>query len=325
MYLQVRNIFNKGQHAVFHTVKTQKYITLDFVQNQNPIIIPYQFAGFWGSMYDQNGISNNRSIQNMKILNSMSWGVEWLNGTIDVEVYAVTRQRLIQQGATNYLTFDFETSQNLFIAEADRNYEGIDINNVAQLGPNVQHTSTTLAFDENNDTYTKEEIPQRMIWSKTIHFPHLQHNYAWKPIDMSDVANVATLIPGGQGQTQKVTSDQNWNISKQHELIQETTTLGAGGATIIQKDMMQPRVSYPRLHFAQPLVTDETGIMKFQYKIRFTTELNLKFHLNPDFTNGGVEVMLERQRFTLPVGSPAAESTNIATCICMPYTIPTYQ
>lgn len=277
-------------------------------------------AGFWASMANQSGVPDNQSIQTMKLLNKMAWGVEWLEGTIETEVYTVTRERLIQQGTTNYKTFDFETSQNLFFASADRQLEKINITNINQLNPNTQHTNNTQIFDPDNDTYTKQEIPQRMKHTYHVQFPHLNHNNIYRPVDISDVANVAYLIPGAQGQIQQSTATgNNWTINNQTQLLQEKATSNL--TEITQNSVMQPRVSYPRIHYGQPLVEDETGIMKFRYKIRFSTELKLNFHINPDYRRATKDdSVFNRQLFDLPksVGT-AAPGGMLATCVCMPY------
>jgi len=48
---------------------------------------------------------------------------------------------------------------------------------------------------------------------------------------------------------------------------------------------IQTRVSYRKLHLAQPRIPDEIGYMKFRYAIRMTAETHLLFHLLPDHLN----------------------------------------
>ncbi|EGI68937.1 hypothetical protein G5I_02320 [Acromyrmex echinatior] len=59
-----------------------------------------------------------------------AWGIDYNEEKITIEVFAVLRQRLLQQGQTSYFTFDFETSQNLFVSTGDRN-----VNNYAYSIP----------------------------------------------------------------------------------------------------------------------------------------------------------------------------------------------
>ena len=47
--------------------------------------------------------------------------------------------------------------------------------------------------------------------------------------------------------------------------------------------VMQPHVCYPSIRLAQPRVPDETGVMKFRYQVRLTTQLELLMHLLDDF------------------------------------------
>jgi len=53
-------------------------------------------------------------------LHNVTSGTTFLYSRLTVEVYAVTRQRLLQQGSTNTITYDFETSEHLYVLEADR-------------------------------------------------------------------------------------------------------------------------------------------------------------------------------------------------------------
>lgn len=51
------------------------------------------------------------SLKIFKQLIPISWACDWLSGEIDIEVYNVTRNRLIQTASTTTETYDFETSQ----------------------------------------------------------------------------------------------------------------------------------------------------------------------------------------------------------------------
>jgi hypothetical protein len=62
----------------------------------------------------------------------------------------------------------------------------------------------------------------------------------------------------------------------------------------------QPRVSYPRLHIAQPTIPDETGVLKFRYAVRMSAEMHLTFHLYPDHTMGAMKAFWQRQVVPLP-------------------------
>ena len=62
-------------------------------------------------------------------------GDTWLYGTITIEVYACTRQRLIQTGSTNTHTYDFETSQGLYFCTSDRTAIPLPLQNEKDTGP----------------------------------------------------------------------------------------------------------------------------------------------------------------------------------------------
>lgn len=306
-----RNIMNKGNHTVYHVVKQQKLLDINYVANQNPYIIPYQTAGFWASMWDQKDIGSNNTINIMKALNSVSVGVTWIKGEITFEVYAVTRQRLLT-GTTNQTTWDFETSQNMFIADADREPENFNLATEAATGPLAQQTTQTLLFNANNDRYTKYELPQRNQYTREYDFQQLRNNYMWKPTDISAAANFRRLIPMSEGVYTTTAA-----TTKMAELTEQKSVWATSGKTT-EASLFRNRTSYPRMHLAQPQVPDETGYMKFRYQVRMSTKLHLVFHLLPDHgTSTNLEYM-GRQVLELP---EVPATGGVVTC--MPYEIKT--
>lgn len=300
-----------GNHTIYHVVKTQKYLDFNFVSDQNPYIIPYQTVGFWGSMWDQTNIGDNNSINIMKALNNVALGVTWIKGEITFEVYAVTRQRLLT-GTTNQTTWDFETSQNMFIADADREPENYNLASAAATGPLAQHTTQTLLFNPNNDRYTKYELPQRNQYTREINFQKLHNNYMWRTLDISAESNFRSLIPMSEG----VYTTTSANV-RQTEFTDETTAYATSGVTTRQT-LFRDRTSYPRMHVAQPQVPDETGYMKFRYTVRMSTKLHLNYHMYPDY--GSHKNLQYMHRQTMPL--PQVTSTN-GIVTCMPYEINT--
>nr|AVM80381.1 capsid protein [Ambidensovirus sp.] len=303
-----RNIFNKGNHSIYHVVKNQKYLDVNFVTNQNPYIIPYHMAGFWGSMWDSTNILDNNTISIMKALNAISIGVTWIKGIITFELYSVCRQRLLT-GTTSQTTWDFETSQNLFIADADREPETYDVASSEATGPLNQQTKNTSLFNANNDRYTKYELPQRHMYTREINFEELHNNYMWKPVDFSNAANYRTMIPTAEGV--EITTKANTKIE---ELTQENDAYATSKITTKQSTFRN-RTSHPRMHIAQPYVPDETGFMKFRYQVRMSTELHLNFHLLPDYGSSTQMEYFKRQTLQLP------QIADKGTVICMPYEI----
>lgn len=302
---------NKGNHTVLHVVKQQKYLDFNFVSNQNPYIIPYQTAGFWASMWDQEEIGSNNTINIMKALNKVALGVTWIKGEITFEVYAVTRQRLLT-GTTNQTTWDFETSQNMIIADADREPENFGLASAAATGPLAQQTKKTQLFNKNNDRYTKYELPQRNQYTREIDFQKLTNNYMWKPTDINEEENFRRLIPMSEG----VYTTSNAN-SKVSELTQQNSQWATSGKTT-QGTLFRNRTSYPRMHVAQPQVPDETGYMKFRYQVRMSTKLYLEFHLYPDYGSSTNIEYMHRQVLELP---EVTARGGVVTC--MPYEIKT--
>jgi hypothetical protein len=76
------------------------------------------------------------------------------------------------------MTYDFETGQNLYILQAERDLETYAITNAASCGPLATNIPISTRFNLMEDSYTKlAEIPQNMMCTKTFSWPRLQHGY----------------------------------------------------------------------------------------------------------------------------------------------------
>jgi hypothetical protein len=73
------------------------------------------------------------------------------------------------------------------------------------------------------------------------------------------------------------------NITQQGEILVDQS-VKTGYASYITNNI-QTRLSYRRLHLAQPRIPDEIGYMNFRYAIRMTAETHLLFHLLQDHLN----------------------------------------
>jgi hypothetical protein len=81
-----------------YAFKWQKYLDVSFANEEHPYIIPYQTPDFWTGTWDS---QNTQNIWNAKAINENLTGVEFIDSTLTIEVYAVTRQRILQTGTTN--------------------------------------------------------------------------------------------------------------------------------------------------------------------------------------------------------------------------------
>lgn len=78
-----------------------------------------------------------------------------------------------------------------------------------------------------------------------------------------------------------------------------------------------PTVSYPSIVAGQLSIPDETGKMKFRYKIRVLTEINGTWHLFPEYCNNWEKNVLRRQVVALPTsistggGSASAQTAYV--------------
>jgi len=319
----------RKKHIIELDITTSRYMFLDFIENQRPYIVPYQTAGFWFHVNDEGSKSYNGSISKYAALAPVIIGEEWLKGTITLELYAVTRERLIQTGSTNYKTFDFETSQNLIWATNNRSIDSQELRNESYTWLHQGTTELTEIWHTAYDHLTKEEIPQHHKKTHTIHFPRLHHGKLYRQRDFSSKDNYNFLIPGAQGVTKVLTKDGKNGIQlydQQENLQLESYTAPSDNMWVYTTQLTtQPLVSYPAISLAQPRYTDETGIMKFRYAIRISTKLQLLLHLQPDMDeyNGSNKfpatssVLQGRCAYNLPQVKTVGDEN--AYYFCVPY------
>ena len=263
--------------------------------------------GFWGNMYDNTDIAQNNTINLHKHLNESSFGVTWNYAKITIEVHAITRQRLITAGQSNYLTYDFETSQNLIVGIHDRFTDFSTISSFKDLSILSGRDPYDRLQHDILDHATKIEVPQRYKWTHHIDFPSLNNNFYFMPVDISNSNNYTTLIPGCQN-IDSYTDNKSkvYAISKQNNLT--TTSVKATGESSCNVTNGQhiQTVSYPSIVIGQPRIPDETGVMKFRYKVRVITEINGTWHLYPEFCNNWEKIILRRQIIALPTSSSSS-------------------
>lgn len=305
--LQINNIWSTHRRIPY-TLKSSSYIDLDFSSNQNAVVLPYQLMGFW-----QGGIkAPGKNTENFAILNSLAGhalGAIYHNAEIEIEVWSVCRQRLLQQGTTTTLTYDFETSQNLIIGTLDRYYQSytctVDTINTWYKDIRIQND----VFRNERDYITKEEIPQRHTWHKKIHFPQYnQDNIITQLITLenNDQGYWGTLIPGRQS----IEKCNGLNISNDNNLI---TYKIANSSTTANVTHLSQAHAHPLICLAQPKIPDETGLMKFRYQIRVNTKLHLDIILRPDIWESNMSSYV--QTIPLPIAQPDANGIFNIPCV----------
>lgn len=297
--MTIHNIYNKGEQMVRFQVKRQEYVKYTFTENINPTILAYQALGWWFPIVQ----SQNREVYDG--LCDISWGQLFDMGEIEIEVYGVTRERLLEGGSTNYKTYDFETSQNLFLTTLDRGPDSIPIDHSSWATngkipfDGIRWNGTP--FDPNQDYYTREEIPQRTKKKIVVHFTPLGHNYLWRPTKSAEMLQrtettnntvvAVKLIPGPQNNN-PYGLQANTTTNNSELLLRQNNILWDGA-------MMWDRATYPVKMLHPPNINDETGIMKWIYEVRMSTRLHCRFMLKPDYQDNEVDDMLLRQRWQL--------------------------
>lgn len=310
--MMTKNILSQGNLQEYFEVKTIKYHDFNFDTSQNAYIIPYQLAGFWTGIYNATEANDNNTIQEMRRKNAGSVGVTWIGGDIVFEVFAVQRQRLLENGPTTILTYDLDATQNVVIGIADRKIETIIVTDASSLSPTALQTVNTRLFNRDLDHYTKKEVPVKFKYTHHVDMNVLHHNYMWLPNDLEPEDDFNVLIPGAQG----ITNNAGTTITNATEIIQTTQT---ENNIITNQTTIQNRRSYPRLHVGQPEIPDETGTMKWRYQIRISTRLKLLFHKRPDYADTFTLSAIRRQSIPLP----RATGTIPYLVPCVPYEINT--
>lgn len=346
--MHINNILSgPSTKSVTFSLKRQEMVTLDFATDQTKhILLPYQILHWYmGTTAD-----NNLNLQTFNKLIECSWGMDIHGADICIEVFAVTRERLLQGGSTNYKTYDFETSQNLYLITCDRTQETFlyvaesPITSRKPFNSPKTHATNTQPFDITIDKTTKEEIPQRHKIEKSIHFPRPGHykydlpsTSQWMENETDDTTNeqktTCYVIPGAVHAKPSFNSTIDPSIIKTRAfqntpLIQE----GFGASGLFDDDdndkdewnirnaTWQRDVAYPMMYLAAPNIHDETGEMKWIYTVRMQTELHVTFHLENDVKSGEAHFT---NKLTMPlvqtIRKKAAGAAISCAYTCVPY------
>jgi len=123
-------------------------------------------------------------------------------------------------------------------------------------------------------------------------------------------------MTGAQGRTQIL---HGTRIALQNEIIGEQPYETHGYQ--MMRTTTQPRVSYPRMHIAQPLIPDETGYMSFRFIARMSAETHVRMHLLPDHTGLTTPEHWCRQTLMMSVVYNDKEDVKTFDIPCIPYEI----
>lgn len=101
-------------------------------------------------------------------------------------------------------------------------------------------------------------------------------------------------------------------------LIDEVVHGKEDNAYTLKKSTFVNRNNYPAFIVGQPKVNDETGIMKFRYNARVTTEFHMNFKLTPEYLDTNTKNILSRQCYNLPILT--TKPTAAYSYVYIPYT-----
>lgn len=266
-----------------YTIRSRKYIDLNYSEMQNKMyILPYLNLQFWS-----NGNSDTQNYNQAKQLSKIAMGIKYLQGRIKIDVHTVCRERLITQGATNVKTYDFETSQNLIVAHETRVPYIHKIKNTDKITTTPVAT-TDACWNNGQDMYTYEEIPQKHSWHYTVHIPQRQYRDGFFHYPGIEYAN-NQVIPHYDNLDQYMSTD-NKTLLNQYMDKQYMNTVTWNDFNInTRNDYSAEYIPHHAIFLAQPSVADEQNTMKFRYQIMMETALDVEFLLYPDITTNLIE------------------------------------
>lgn len=318
-----KQVWSANGHRILHTVKTSRFINLEFDADEKPIIVPYQILGFWTGTWlpdEQQALNNSIMIPRKLIRQEVLDGIQFLRGDIDIELHNVSRKRILNQGTTNIVTWDIENTQNLIIGWNDRQFKSIGYKDwtSADVAEQPRTKSSTL-WDYVSDLVKKEELPPRHCYKHTVTFPTPSYNQAYKPNDYWDKTGARYLVPGITGQTQMAATDE-YNITTatyNNQFVNQTQEIAyqTDNKDIYSIQQVQPLVSYPRMLLGKPEIKGEAGNIKLIYKVKVTTNLHTVLIFKPDIESKATFRIRQWQEL------PVVEGQKNETCNvpCHPY------
>lgn len=331
--IPIYNIFNQGNQHVKFTLKQRRYIDLDFSNLSNEFtgyVIPYNTVGFWISNAND---AHNQNFQNYMALAAISWGMVWLQGRYTINLQSVTRQRLLQTGETNTLTWDFETSQNLVHATLDRTPTYYEVSTQGTIAARLaQYKIGGITHEEpgfwssDTDPCTYEQIAQRQRLHKHINFAPPPKGFAYQ-LPSANTTTMEALIPGRDRVSQM--GSNTFLMGNNSNVVTETLTNGSGNNILTVTESTFDNTKATPMHvLLQPKIPDETGYMKFRYQLHYETELDIILLMKPDFravntsenTLNTHMFVAHEQRFILPYATLPTNVQN-ARVPCFPYNL----
>lgn len=305
--MKTTQIWSKSGGIIPYTLKSSSTLDIDFSTDQKPMILAYQILPFWSAAWNATKPQVNITSNVITHLKEICYAMEFIRGTINIELFSITRQRLLQQGSTNVQTYDFETSQNLIIATYNRTPNTIQWKAVADLDPTkLRHNEEVF---KNEMTAQIEELPQRHSWIKTFKFPITEKLY-----EIPNFKKEKKLIPGPTNIYKK-----GYGINDNHEIYKDEQEIENINTFCEQIRNIQ---SWTMICLAQPLVPDETGFMKFRYQIRLTTELEGLYHIKPDMLESNRDQCIyNREIMKLPTMNDISPAAPNHEYLCMPHNL----
>lgn len=107
--LGFRNILTRGQIIPF-IIRWQKVMTIDFTNYILPTVIPYHLLSFWTGVWDPPTLHNLQAFQSLL---DISVGFVFDYSDLNIELFSITRQRILQHASTTVMIYDFEDGQYL--------------------------------------------------------------------------------------------------------------------------------------------------------------------------------------------------------------------
>ncbi|KAJ8879626.1 hypothetical protein PR048_020234 [Dryococelus australis] len=191
------NYFPRPQQTLHGSLLLSYWWDADFSSDETPIIIPYRSFGFWtgtSQLKPQGSLNNYIKIFADYFADSIIIQIHALKFSIHNQ--ATTRQRLLTQGSTSTTTWDFESSQNLFIGKEDRSSIELKILEDNVKPPFKISNSDILANFNKQDALTYEELPVGHTKEFHIPFSNMPHII---PDDQKYIITVIAMLHTDHG------------------------------------------------------------------------------------------------------------------------------
>lgn len=241
------------------------WIDLDFSTNdKKPFLLPYSFIQFYTG--SENSINN--SLLNYQHILAASCGALYHKFKFTITNQATTRKRLLTSSGTTTETIDFETSQNLLLMWGTTKEETPALT-ATEITTPPWHLSQGGDLQSGNFEYKLEELATGHMKTIVVEPTKIPEGMYWEPFDIDgSITDKPYLLPCIQ-QTAKTIA-----LNDQPIVLYTNSNYNSLRNNIAYNNL-------PALYLDYPHIKDETGTMKFIYRLKIDFEIDYTLFTNP--------------------------------------------